>query len=440
MARRTWTKQEEWIVSLLLEGQADFLQALARQVKPPFCQRVIRRNPRSWRKADRTELNEYHWDLVFDESLLGQYSLGPDVEMHIDDLHVTEKHLGERLQIIAQISNGLLTRIVARAPRPVRWPRKLQIDDWCYILQTPEGPWRSKRRADLDRLSRRQSRGEEDDGAIPMAIPISAQADPPTPDPESEDPDVHQIARAIAEDPSHQQFERVLREVAGPPADSDEPAESEPQAEPQPVPEPQPEAAEEPPSRSDEDWMEGLADEDDEPDQTETPQDSPIRQELAGDEGLAEEEEDDDQPQAPQSLAADWVRQFLAESFDAGQGVHLKPPAGPKQLAQLSEAFGGDLPGDLADWLRCGNGGRIWNQSLLSCEEIAVLEGEEQEDHLVPFALDDAGGGWALDTSRRQADSCVVVRIGRRAEGGPEVESFSAWLRIIQQRAATRLG
>ncbi len=439
---RGWTKEEEWIIELLLDGQADFLQALRRQAQPPLLQRVIRRHPRSLHKADRTDPCEYHWDLIFDEDLLGEYCLGTDVKMHIDDLHISDRRVREEIRVVGQVSNGLLTRIIARTPHPIRWPRRLGVNDWWYVLETEKGPWRSKRRTALQGLNKSAGRfaasgADREQDELPVARAVAPAEDPPDPGTPTE---VEDLVEQIASQAADESFDQIVEQVARP--EPDAPDDESDQAD-------RPPAAPEPPGQTEaapgslaaegiED--EGLAEE--EPEAPAPPRrgDDSIRAMVAGQEGVVD---DDPGPQiSPPAgeVAEPWLARFLAESFDSGQGVQLRPPASKRQLADLAESFGGRIPADYADLLACGNGGRLWGHTLLSAEEVAALGPEETDESLVPFALHPEGGAWAMDVSARQDGSCRVVRMARNGRAGASLDSVADWLAEIHRRAADRAG
>jgi hypothetical protein len=444
---RGWTKEEQWIVELLLDGEAEFLQALRRQTQPPLLQRVIRRHPRSLHKADRTDPCEYHWDLIFDEDLLGEYCLGTDVKMHIDDLHISDRRVREEIRVVGQVSNGLLTRIIARTPHPIRWPRRLGVNDWWYVLETEKGPWRSKRRTALQGLNKFRTgpagSGEDrpEDEPLPVAKAVSAPTEATDPgDPAEVEDLVEQIATQAADD----SFDQIVDQVARPAQqDASEPSDEAPAAEPKgpAAPEaPEPDRAGTSALAGAQIEDEGLAEEPPEAPQPASRGDDSIRAMVAGQEGVVD---DDPGPQiSPPAgeVAEPWLARFLAESFDSGRGVELHPPASQRQLAELAECLGGQIPRQYADLLACGNGGRLWGHTLLTAEEVAALGPEETDESLVPFALHAGGGAWAMDLSARKDGSCPVVRMARNGRSGMRLDSVAAWLEEIHRRAAERTG
>jgi hypothetical protein len=147
--RKNWTSHEKWILRLLLDGETNVMESLRRQLEPPFFSRVQRRrNP----GGDR-EPGEYHLDVVFNESLLGEFSIGEAVNVDIDDLRIRDQRVEGEIQIVARIRDGLLTKIIARSAKQTSWPRYIRADDWWFVLTTEKGPWRSKRRQSLQHLA-----------------------------------------------------------------------------------------------------------------------------------------------------------------------------------------------------------------------------------------------------------------------------------------------
>ena len=134
---------------MLLEGESKLLAVLRSQLSPPFHLRIERRTPETKPAIYRTPPNEYHIDLVYDDSLSGEYSAGGSVTLKIDDLVIVDKHLNKCVVVEGHVNRGILANIVFRAPGPVRWPRHLRADDWWYVRA--DGV-RSKHRENLSHL------------------------------------------------------------------------------------------------------------------------------------------------------------------------------------------------------------------------------------------------------------------------------------------------
>ena len=96
--KKSWTTDEKRIVTLLLEGDSEFLHCLRRQLTPPFFLWVERRSPSTKPQVYKTPPNEYVIDIVFDGSLEDDFSAGSDLSLDIDDLTILETRLKQDLR------------------------------------------------------------------------------------------------------------------------------------------------------------------------------------------------------------------------------------------------------------------------------------------------------------------------------------------------------
>jgi hypothetical protein len=222
--RKNWTSHEKWILRLLLDGETNVMESLRRQLEPPFFSRVQRRrNP----GGDR-EPGEYHLDVVFNESLLGEFSIGESVNVDIDDLRIRDQRVEGEIEIVARIRDGVLTRIIARTAKAVSWPRYIRADDWWFVLSTEKGPWRSKRRQSLQHLSGLSDHmGSSALLDLPVAKPVEqSDAEPTREDPASAQEsmaddaesrsvaeEARDVARRIAADRQSQTFNALIEEL-----------------------------------------------------------------------------------------------------------------------------------------------------------------------------------------------------------------------------------
>ncbi len=145
---KSWTDDEKQIVSLLLDGETEFLNYLRRQLSPPFFMWIERRNPNTKPRIYRTPPNEYVIDIVFDGRLQNEFGVGNDISLDIDDLRILEAKLERELTVIGTVNNGILTNIRFVADEPVRWPKYIQLADWRFLSEKES----SKKRIAFDKL------------------------------------------------------------------------------------------------------------------------------------------------------------------------------------------------------------------------------------------------------------------------------------------------
>lgn len=465
--RKKWTSQEQWVLRLLLDGETNLMESLRRQLEPPFFCRVYRHVPRGKACSDATQ-HTYRFDIVFNEALLGEFSVGDGVNFQINDLRIRDHRVEGEIQIAAEIREGVITEIRAASTKAISWPKYLRADDWWFVLDTDKGPWRSKRRQSLKHLGRivQQEKGSQALLDLPVATPLDPREDGDRQDgQEDEQPDLEasgeqaarQVAQSIASDPQAGRFDQLVDEITaegrdeippgpGPVNQPSQPSQQEvaqeageskiPAGAENPAP-PEP-FADEAPDRlglaSDE--LEGLAEDDeDEADAGPGWAADDIRSAVAEfDDAL--EEETDESASRPTGLSMSWVESFVQHAFDAGEGISLNPPAQKSRVEALRRELSVSFPSDLLMFLSHADGGNLWGVTVLSSNDILSLE-EEDEAGRVVFALAQEGGSYALDLSRADADSTAPV-IFQPRRGGQEAQvapSFRAWLDYVEDRA-----
>lgn len=88
-----------------------------------------------WLGVDRQTRygDRYEVALVYDGNTVNAHSIGETVQFEIDDLFVVDRRIKTPLPCVGHVSHGILTNIICTAPRPVRWPAQLAVDDWFYV-------------------------------------------------------------------------------------------------------------------------------------------------------------------------------------------------------------------------------------------------------------------------------------------------------------------
>ncbi len=470
--RKKWTSQEQWILRLLLDGETNLMESLRRQLEPPFFCRV-HRHPMRRGESGKDGPARYRYDIVFNEALLGEFSVGDAVNLEISDLRIRDQRVEGEIRILAKVRDGVITEILAETEKPVSWPKYLRADDWWFVLQTQKGPWRSKRRQSLEHLGKivRQDQGSAALLDLPVARPIDQRSRSEGPMQEGseesraeqtgqtpEDPegalqeesvaeDARRVARSIAADPQAGKFEQIVEEIT---SETDAGTRSE---EDSPTPTPlslreqgeqeteDSEALEEHTASAgrnlglDDAELQGLAEEDEQEPSGPTWANDDIRSAVAEfDDGL--EEETPVQEQRNSGLSMSWVESFVNNAFDSGQGVDLGPPARKQDVEDLRRASPPWLPGDLAMFLTHADGANLWGVRVLSCHDILSLEEEEEPVERIVFALAQEGGSYSLKASGQEARSgAAVFFLPRKSQESCKVaDDFRSWLDYIEQQ------
>jgi len=365
--KSTWHKSERKLLDLLFEGTDELLSGLKKQTSPPFFSKVVRRNTSKVNNSGKDHpLNEYRLDIIFDESLITDYTVGDGVNLQINDLTILDNRIDAEINITAFVRNGVLTDIVATTHGDLRWPKYLRVDDWWFILDTPEGQWRGKRRESIRKLD--ESTSAEDPNDDTAILENTDQNPIPASQDNSDECDDEGNEQLSSYNPDASEISAAIGDLAG----------------------------------------------------------------------VANDEPHEDQAR---KTSIDWVMEFLVSSFDSGEGVTLSSAASDKEIARLLNLSPEPLPQDFVEFYTTADGGEMWGNTLLGCDDIAGLDIEDSPENMLVFALAVDGGSYALNLGAGSIDenpsTCPVVRLKRKSdETAPASDSFKGWLKYIETKAS----
>lgn len=136
---------EREVLGLLLAGKSEFYARLRKQCEQPFLLTIER----------TTKPRRFTITLIYDASLELQYWLGESVSMKIDDVVIFDRRVQQPIQVKAIVHQGVLGNVLFATSDPVRWPKRITVDEWFYV--SPDGERTKERRVDWEHAALRPS-------------------------------------------------------------------------------------------------------------------------------------------------------------------------------------------------------------------------------------------------------------------------------------------